>query len=262
MSVYLLPTFSQSHRAIGHLLNRVHHCDVFDLLNALPAQSIDAIITDMPYGTTACAWDTPVDLPIWWSHVKRVLKPRGAFVTTASQPFTSALVMSNPKWFRHEWIWEKVAGSGYLNANRQPMKAHENILIFCETGANYYPQMTSGKPYRATSGAVGGFVRDKTVGGYVTASNGGRYPLSVIRFNDDIGLHPTQKPAALYEYLILTYTQPNAVILDPFCGSGTTALAARSTGRQYICGDMTLEYVDIARKRLALPFTLPMFDSA
>lgn len=226
--------------------------DALDLLKTLPDKSIDAIITDMPYGTTACSWDTQVDLPSWWVLVKRVLKSRGVFVTTASQPFTSKLVMSNPAWFRVEWIVSKEQGTGYLNANRQPMKNHENIIVFAEGSHNYFPIMRAGIPYGATSGAVGDFVRDKTVGGYLTISDGSRYPLSVLHYSfPDNPMHPTQKPVALYEYLIQTYTRPGELVLDPFAGSGTTAIAARKTGRHFLCGDSSVEYVEMALKRLA-----------
>lgn len=240
--------------------DRVYNVDALTLLRAMPDNSVDAIVTDMPYGTTACSWDTPVPFDGWWQAVKHALKPRGVMVTTASQPFTSALVMSNPKWFRCEWIARKPAGTGYLNANRQPMKNHENVLVFAAGEHGYTPQMRSGKPYRATSGAVGGFVRDKTVGGYLTVNDGERYPLSVIDFKWEQGLHPTQKPVALFDYLIRTYTQAGALVVDPFAGSGTTLIAARNLNRRYIGGDITPEYVDIARQRLSEPYTPNMFD--
>lgn len=217
----------------------------------LDDKSVDMILADLPYQQTACTWDTLIPFDTLWAHFKRIIKPRGAIVLTASQPFTSALVMSNVEWFRCEWIAEKPQGTGYLNANRQPMKNHENIIVFSEGSHSYYPQMRNGKAYRATSGAVGGYIRDKTVGGYVTENNGNRYPLSVINCNwDTEGLHPTEKPLDLFTYLIKTYAQPNDLVFDPVCGSGTTALACYRTGRNFICSDFTPEYVDIARERL------------
>lgn len=240
-------------------LNTIQHTDLLTLCGALPSQSIDMILCDLPYGTTACAWDSIIPLEPMWEQFKRVIKPRGAIVLTASQPFTSKLVMSNPEMFRCEWIWEKPKGSGYLNANRLPLKAHEACLVFAFGLHDYYPQMKSGKPYRATRGAAGGYVQDKTVAGYLTVNNGDRYPTTVIDFDIETGLHPTQKPVALFEYLIRTYTQAGELILDPCIGSGTTAIAARQTGRQFIGGDLTLEYVEIARKRLAMPYTPPLF---
>jgi site-specific DNA-methyltransferase (adenine-specific) len=205
--------------------------------------------------TTACAWDTVIPFAPMWAAFKRVIKPRGAIVLTASQPFTSALVMSNVDWFRCEWIIRKPAGTGYLNANRQPMKNHESAIVFAKGEHNFYPQMRIGKPYSATSGAVGGFVRDKTVGGYLTINNGDRYPLSVIETTwATCGLHPTEKPEDVFRYLIRTYTQEGDIVLDPCVGSGTTAVAARACKRHYICGDSSAEYVAIAQDRLRMPF--------
>ncbi len=241
-------------------LDSVQHADFFELLAQLPSQSVDMILCDMPYGTTACAWDEVIPFEPMWAAYKRVIKPRGAIVLTASQPFTSRLVCSNLGMFRYEWIWRKPQGTGYLNANRQPMKNHESILVFAEGAHHYQPIMRDGKPYRATSGAVGGFVQDKTVGGYLTINNGERYPLSVLDFNGITGLHPTQKPVALFEYLIRTYTRPDELVADPCVGSGTTALAARNTGRHWLCGDKELGYVEIARQRLAEPYTPSLFQ--
>lgn len=243
------------------LVGKVHNMDAFELMRLIPAQSVDAIITDLPYGTTACSWDEIIPFAPMWAGVRRVLKPRGVFVTTASQPFTSKLVMSNLDWFRCEWIARKPAGTGYLNANRQPMKNHENVIVFAEGQHGYYPQMRYGVPYRATSGAVGGFVHDKTVGGYLTANDGERFPLSVTDFTWESGLHPTQKPVALYEYLIRTYTQPGDLVLDFCCGSGTTAVAARNLNRRYIVGDSSAEYCAVAEKRLSQAYTPNMFET-
>lgn len=249
-----------------HLLtagdNYVHHADLFRLCAMLPAASVDMILCDLPYGTLtgSLAWDNIIPFDLMWMHFKRVIKPRAAIVLTASQPFTSALVMSNPRWFRCEWIIRKPAGTGYLNANRQPMKNHEVALVFAEGEHNYYPQMRKGKAYRATSGAVGGFVRDKTVGGYVTVNEGKRYPLTVIDTDwQTERLHPTEKPTDVFEYFIRTYSKPGDLILDPCVGSGTTAIAARNTQRRFICGDKEWDYVQIARRRLAEPYSLPMF---
>lgn len=247
-------------------LDTVHCLDWRELLAGIADSSVDACITDMPYGTTACEWDTPVDLVAWWKELKRVLKPNAPLVTTASQPFTSALVMSNPKWFRHEWIWEKTAATGHFNANRAPMKSHENILVFGATSVEYMPVMTQGKPYRATRGAVGEFIRDKESGGYVTENNGQRYPRSVLKFASvDNPIHGTQKPEALYDYLVRTYTQRGDVVVDPFCGSGTTLRAAQILGRRYIGGDNGKDertgktWAQIASERLAQDYTLSMF---
>lgn len=240
-------------------LNQVYQMDCFDLMAQCDDQSVDMILADFPYGTTACAWDSIIPFEPLWAAFKRVIKPRGAIVLTASQPFTSALIMSNPAWFRHEWIWEKPAGTGYLNANRGPMKNHESVLVFGSGQVPYYPQKETGEPYRATSGAVGGFVRDKSVGGYLTENTGERFPKTVLKYDGEMGLHPTQKPLPLWVYLLRTYTRPGELVLDPTCGSGTTAIAARNEGRHFICGDSDPGYVQIARDRLAQPYTIPMF---
>lgn len=245
--------------------------DALELLNSLEAQSVDAIITDLPYGTTACAWDTVIPFEPMWKAIKHALKPRGVFVTTASQPFTSALVMSNPKWFRYEWVWWKLHTTGFLDANIKPLKEHESVLVFSGNYPPiYYPQYATvnvGNRLATTRKLKDGVYNEKVKTRYEDTT-GKRYPTSILKFRSDAAKgnnytrhveHPTQKPVALYEYLILTYTQPNALVVDPFAGSGTTLIAARNTGRHYIGGDTSAEYVDIARKRLALPFTEPMW---
>lgn len=262
--MYLLADRTPLHK---DQLNRVYHCDALELMRSLPMQSVDAIITDLPYGTTACSWDEIIPFEPMWAGVKRVLKPRGVFVTTASQPFTSKLVMSNLAWFKYEWVWVKNRGSNPSNAKIQPMKEHETILVF--GGNTYYPQM---KPR-----SLGGKSRAKYA---INPSNTGkreamsgfidreiriinpdeRLPGSVLDFNTEVGLHPTQKPIALFDYLMRTYSLTDDVILDPCCGSGTTAIAARNLNRQYIVGDSSAEYVEVARKRLAMPYTPNIFE--
>lgn len=246
-------------------LDHVHCMDALVMLRGLAAGSVDAVISDFPYNTTACEWETDLALSsTFWHELRRVTKPNCAILTTCSEPFTSLITIKNRDILRHTWVWEKSRATGYLNANRQPMKAHEDIRVFSVGEVRYYPQMGVGTAYRATSGAVGGHVRDKTVGDYLTINNGERYPRSVLYFpSEGNALHPTQKPVALYEYLILTYTQPGDVILDPFIGSGTTAVAAQKLGRHYIGCDISPEYVEMARQRLAMPFMRPLFsDSA
>lgn len=244
--------------------NAVYNVDALTLLRALPAGSVDAIISDLPYGTTACAWDTIIPFADLWDAVRHALKPRGVFVTTASQPFTSALVMSNPAWFHEELIWNKVAATRFLDASRQHLKQHENVLVFCEGMPTYNPQMQKGAPYIRPQGKT----RPAVYGAFeqnVTINPGNRYPKTIVEYSnaDKSGAsHSTQKPVALYEYLIRTYTQPGELVVDPCCGSGTTALAARNTGRAFVCGDTSPEYVAVARRRLAQPYTVPMFQEA
>jgi site-specific DNA-methyltransferase (adenine-specific) len=242
----------------------VLHCgDALEWLPTLASQSIEAICTDLPYGQTSCAWDTVIPFAPMWEQVRRVLKPRGVFVTTASQPFTSTLVMSNLEWFRCEWIARKPQGTGYLNANRQPMKNHESIVVFAAGQHTYNPQMSNGKAYRATRGAVGGFVRDKTVGGYMTVNDGMRYPLTVIDATWEMGLHPTQKPVALYAYLIRTYTNAGDTVLDFCMGSGTTGVAAIQEGRRFQGCELDEGYFKIAQRRIADAQARPrLFDDS
>ena len=212
--------------------------DCLDILPTLEAGSVDAVITDPPYGTTACHWDSVIPFEPMWAGIKHVLKARGTAVLFGSQPFTSALVMSNASWFRCEWVWRKQAGTGYLNANRQPIKNHESVVVFALGLHTYNPQKRKAAAYRATRGAVGGFVRDKTVGGYLT-------------INAETGLHPTQKPIPLMEYLIKTYTNPGDTVLDFTMGSGTTGVAAMKTGRRFIGIELDPNYFQIAHERIA-----------
>lgn len=252
----LLPEYALTRR------DTVHHADALSLLRALPDASIDSMITDFPYNTTANTWESDIALSDnLWREIWRVSKSETPVITTASQPFTSLLIVKLLKEFRCEWIWEKTRPTGYLNANRAPMKTHENILVFGRNGTIYNPQMIAGRPYRATRGAVGGHVRDKTVGGYITENDGWRYPKSVLHFDSINGVHPSEKPLALYEYLVSTYSRRGDLILDPFAGSGTTLVAARNLGRHYIGCDLSAEYVEIARQRLAQPYTQPMFET-
>lgn len=189
-----------------------------------------------------------------WAAFKRIIKPRGAIVLTASQPFTSVLVVSNIGQFRHEWIWEKTCPTGHLNVSKAPLKAHESALVFSEGLTDYEPQFAAGKPYRATSGAAGGYVRDKSTANHLTINEGVRWPRSVLKFANETGMHPTQKPVDLFRYLIRTYTRPGELVFDPCCGSGTTAVSAVWEDRRYIVGDASLEYVEIARQRLSTDF--------
>lgn len=237
----------------GVLRNKVVCSDALEFLKGLPDQSVDAIITDPPYGTTACAWDTVVPFAPMWEGFKRVIKPRGAIVMTASQPFTSALVMSNPSMFRYEWIWVKDNGTDFLNVNRKPFEAHENIVVFYKAQPTYNPQMKVGTPYRLLRGTAyrSGLQQPDVADGTKTINLGQRYPRSYQYFETARGLHPTQKPVSLWSYLIRTYTQPGELVLDPFCGSGTTAVACRATGRDFLCCDLSPEYVAMSLRRLA-----------
>lgn len=257
------------------ILNTVSHMDIFDLCDCLEDESIDMILCDLPYGITACSWDTVIPFEPMWEAFKRIIKPRGAIVLTASQPFTSKLVMSNLEWFKYEIIGHKTCATGFLDCKRKPMKAHENILVFADGQTIYNPQMKSGIEHKRNAdrnynNQTPNYGQFKAMREYKSNQY---YPTSVIKMGapegqkvtyahrpNKIKTHPTQKPVALFEYLIRTYTQAGQVVFDPCVGSGTTAIAARNTGRNFICGDSSEEYVRVARERLALPYTLSMFE--
>lgn len=256
-------------------LDVVHHCEALMLMDALPSQSVDAIITDMPYGTTACSWDTVVPFDAWWARVKRVLKPRGVTVTTASQPFTSALVMSNLEMFKYCWYWRKTRPTGFVHAKNMPLREIEDVPVFSlapmghmsllgHERMSYYPQglrLVNRINKQSASTRVANYTGIRPSHKDILLQEYTDYPTTLLEFDSITGAtHPTQKPVALYEYLIRTYTQPGDVILDPFCGSGTTGVAARNLNRHYILGDLTREYVDIARQRLAQPYMQNMFE--
>jgi len=236
---------------------QLFHGDCLDIMPTLPAQSVDAIITDLPYGTTACKWDTIIPFAPMWEAVKHVLKPKGAFITTASQPFTSALVMSNPKWFNDEVIWEKTRATTFTNAKYKPLKAHENIIVFGSGKIIYNPQMSEGKSYKISPKAGGHMAGDYSIRKsrltFSGKENKGRFPRSVIRVKNPAvgsGLHPTQKPVALYEYLIKTYTHEGDTVLDMAFGSCTTGEACINTGRNFIGIEKDEKYFQIGKNRL------------
>lgn len=231
---------------------RLYRADCLDLLLTLEAQSIDAILTDLPYGTTACSWDIIIPFAPMWKAVRHVLKPRGVFVTTASQPFTSLLVASNLAWFKYCWVWDKHLPIGFLDANRKPLKRHEDIAVFSENGHAYNPQKTAGKPYHKGKRAL-----TPSYGAYVCLEghneSGDRFPTTIIDISNadrNKDGHPTQKPVALYEYLARTYTSEGDMILDFCMGSGTTGLAALKLHRNFIGVEIDRHWFDVARKRL------------
>jgi DNA modification methylase len=226
------------------------HGDCLEIMKLIPAGSVNMVLADPPYGTTACKWDTVIPLEAMWAELKRVIKPNGAIVMTAGQPFTSALVMSNPKMFKYLWVWDKVQGTGFLNAKKQPLRSCEDVCVFYRQQPTYKPQMRTGfKPYRSAKGHHGTcYGADK---GAITVSDGSRYPLTRLEFSRDSGkVHPTQKPVALMEYLIRTYTNEGEIVLDFTMGSGTTGVACVNTGRKFIGIELDQGYFDIATQRI------------
>ena len=223
--------------------------DCLERMKEIPDGSVDMILTDPPYGTTNCKWDSIIPLEQMWSHLKRVIKPNGAIVLTAAQPFTSVLVCSNLKQFKYEWVWQKESGTGMLNAKKQPLRDSESVLVFYKKQATYNPQFTKGKPYTVKKGSDSQLYNKSE--NVVTVNTGKRYPKTVQKFNRDRGsFHPTQKPVALMEYLIKTYTNENQTILDFTMGSGSTGVACVNTNRNFIGIELDENYFNIASERI------------
>lgn len=227
--------------------------DCLDILQYVPDQSIDMILCDLPYGVTARnKWDVIIPLDKLWTHYTRIIKDNGAIVLTSTEPFTSLLINSNPDMFRYDLIWEKPLATGFLNANRMPLRSHENILIFYKKLPTYNPQKEAGKPYKMTRRSdTSNYNTVKNLHQETNNESGERYPKSVIKFaSDKEKLHPTQKPLALFEYLIKTYTNPNDVVLDNCIGVGTTAIATINTNRGFIGIEKEEKYFNIAKTKI------------
>ena len=227
----------------------------------IPDGSVDMVLTDPPYGTTACKWDTVIDLDLMWEQLKRVIKPNGAIVMTASQPFTTTLITSNMKMFKYCWVWDKCFAGNFVQAKRQPLKDHEDIVVFTKGGKQpqYFPQMVKrDKPIK-----TGGNKQSKAIPiaqtdtakafGSKSKTYDEKYPTSQIRFScrDGRGFHPTQKPVALMEYLIKTYTNEGETVLDFTMGSGTTGVACKNLNRNFIGIELNENYFNIAKDRIA-----------
>lgn len=227
----------------------LRHGDCLEVMKQLPAGSVDLVLTDPPYGTTACKWDSVIPLEAMWSAINHVSKKCSAVVLTASQPFASVVIASNVKNYKYEWIWKKEAGTGFLNAKKQPLRNHENVLVFYWSQCNYNPQFSTGTPYVCKKGGDTSVYR--TSGIVTTVNSGLRHPTTVLSFNRDRNkFHPTQKPVALMEYLIKTYTKEGDTVLDFTMGSGTTGVACVNTGRNFIGIELDETYFNIAKKRI------------
>jgi len=228
-------------------------------MKSITGASVDLILADLPYGTTQCAWDSVIPLEPLWEQYLRIAKPNAAIVLCAAQPFTSMLVASRPNLFRYEWIWEKGNATGFLNAKKQPLRAHESALVFYRKQPTYNPQMTSGHPRKTSTRAQKSEVYGEAAA-VTRYDSTDRYPRTVQFFSSDkqkASLHPTQKPVEWMEFLVRTYTNPGMVVLDNTCGSGSSGVASVRCGCSYIgiekdraANDEPLGYLEIARARI------------
>ena len=226
--------------------------DCLERMKEIESGSVDAIITDPPYGTTACKWDSVIDFDLMWEQLNRIIKPNGAIVLFGSEPFSSALRMSNIKNYKYDWVWEKQQGTGHLNAKKQPLRKTELISVFYKKQCNYNPQMVGNEERvikrngkKAKADVYYEFTEIKK------SKYKGRYPVNIINKNTPKNKqHPTQKPVALMEYLIKTYTNENEIVLDFAMGSGTTGVACKNTNRKFIGIELDESYFKIAKNRI------------
>jgi DNA modification methylase len=235
---------------------RLWQGDTLERMATIEDGSVDAILADLPYGTTACSWDAVIPFEPLWAQYRRVLKPKGAIVLTACQPFTTKLINSNPRWFRYEMVWDKVGSTGFLDANRRPLRGHENMLVFARGLTTYNPQFERGKPYRSIVKAR----KIETLGPkraldkeYVIENDGRRYPRTIVRCPNSNGRgkeHPTQKPVDLFRWLVRTYTHAGELVLDNTMGSGTCGVASVMEGRRFVGIERDPGYFKVASRRI------------
>ena len=242
---------------------KLHNGDCLQVMSTIPDKSVDMILCDLPYGTSACKWDTVIPFDKLWKQYERIITDEGAIVLFGAEPFSSLLRTSNLELYKYDWVWEKPSGANFLNFKYQPAKVHENIMVFGKKATSYSkngnmtynPQMEEGTPYKGMSGKQKNDYGNSTVRTPIkqvmTENDGTRYPRSIQKFNlDKDKHHPTQKPVALLEYLIRTYTSEDDVVLDNCMGSGSTGVAAVNTHRQFIGIEMDKGYYSIANKRI------------
>jgi len=224
--------------------------DCLEELKKISDKSVDIVLTDPPYGTTQCKWDSIIPFEPMWKELKRIIKDNGCIALFGSEPFSSYLRISNIKWFKYDWYWKKEKGFGFLNSKKQPLRNIETISCFYNKQAKYFPQMEQGKPYytknkpQKQKGITNDYVE------VITKSDGLRFPQHLISFTKETGLHPTQKPVALLEYLIKTYTNQNDTVLDFTMGSGSTGIAAKNLNRKFIGIEKDQNYFNIAKDRI------------
>ena len=229
----------------------LHLGDCLDILPTLPDDSIDMVMVDLPYGTTACKWDSIIPLDFLWEQYNRICKKNAAMLFTSAQPFTTTLASSNINNFRYEWIWEKPQGTNPMNAKVMPLKSHENILVFYRSKPTYNPQMWYSTPYSGFSSDTSkiGEVYGNQQSKHRDNPEGSIYPKTVLKFKQEKGLHPTQKPVGLMEYLIKTYTNEGDTVLDNTMGSGTTGVACVNCNRSFVGIEMDKKYYQISKER-------------
>lgn len=243
---------------------KLYNEDCIEGMKRIPSRSVDMILCDLPYGTSACKWDIALPFDKMWAEYERIIKDSGAIVLFGNEPFSSALRMSKPELYKYDWKWEKPSGANFLNFKYQPAKVHEDIMVFGKMAVSYskrgnmayFPQMERGDPYTQKSGKQKNERHNSTVRSpikqVVSKNEGTRYPRSIIKCKlDKEKLHPTQKPVALCEYLIKTYTNPGETVLDSCMGSGTTAIACMNTGRKFIGFELDPRYYQLATERIA-----------
>lgn len=236
-------------------VTRLYHGDCLQLLPLLSEGSVDMVFADMPYGTTYAKWDRVLPMDTIWTELFRICKENAAMLFTSSQPFTSALVQSNPKMFSCEWIWDKVNPTNFANAKKQPMKSHESVVVFSRKQPVYNPQKVPGKKNHSQGTSnTNNYSETRKIHGRVSDDTSGlKYPKSIQTFakhSSQCGLHPTQKPVDMLRYFIRTYTNPNDVVLDFCMGSGSTGEAAVLEGRRFIGMEKDEKYFNIARDRI------------
>lgn len=244
---------------------KLYNGDCFKVFPDIEDTSVDLVLCDMPYGTTACKWDTCLDLERMWKELKRISKPKAAIVLTASQPFTTTLICSNREWFKYCWVWQKTCGAGFINSHQRPIKYHEDIVVFSSGAAAvggdnmcYNPQglvdcgrkVVKNRHRDSVLDIMHSGINNKNkINTYIQTHK--NYPTTIIKFdNDKTKQHPTQKPVALMEYLIKTYSNEGAVVLDFCMGSGTTGVACKTLKREFIGIELLEEYYNTAVKRI------------
>lgn len=256
--VFRMKNLSETNLEIENFIdheNRIFNIDCLKGMREIKSASVDMILCDLPYGTTQNKWDSIIPFDLLWDQYLRIIKENGAIVLTAAQPFSSALIMSKQELFRYEWIWEKNTATGFMNANKMPLRAHENILIFYKKLPTYNPQFSQSEPYekkRTGKKETGNNYGKVGIESHTDIKNDGkRFPRSVVNFKrEERAIHPTQKPVSLFKYLIETYTNPGDIIMDNCIGSGTTAIAAILSNRRFIGFENNKEYYEIATKRI------------